>query len=881
MKRVAGWILVIVIIILYVLLFSFCVDTFAMDGQDSIIVSQNHTLEEVNTNYWIKNNFIVNWIKKQSVLDAFIIVIITSLFTFFTNKLKKKLSNYRKINRKKRSLKTEEDRYLDFIITENEKLTFQGFETQVRVPILLWDIYVPLCANVSGIRMREPDKPEKAENIPEPRNIKIQEAVQLASDKNYDGLVILGDPGAGKTTLLKYFLLCFAKKEAAKRLNLPGDFLPVLLPLRSVDMKQTFIEAVCEQFRGYGLKLKEEFFINRLEDGKGIVLFDGLDEVADEKTRKKMCDWIHKVRIRFNKCPFIITSRFAGYRGDVKLPGTYLELSMLDFSKNDIRQFLHSWYTAVETSVHEDTNQWRTSAQKSAEELYGRIEGSKAYLDLAVNPLMLQLIALVHYDFKTIPDRRVELYERCIDLLLQKWDESKGLKTLLSAKEARQVLQPLALWMHFKKDRRRALQDEIVAQIKPQIQKVKPEVDAKRFLTSIRDRSSGVFVGYGTETFGFQHHSFQEYLTAEEIRNKNKSEILVKHFDESWWREPTLLAMGLDNPSIFESFMDKFMHSKKNDGAAADFMLKCVKEALVKSEEPFENALKNKGLDWQARYNGLVCLSAIGSDRAKDVVYSLKDDAQPEISNKARELLLSWGRIKEEEITEVDKKTGLIQRFFNSKEDNAEYILIPGGTYVMGALKKEVTVAPFYLAKFPVTNRLYRKFVKETGHRISTRWDDKRFNGDDQPVVGVSWDDVKAYCKWLTDKNKDKGIYRLPSEEEWEWAAGRGEREYPWGERIDHKRANYDEKVGHTTPVGSYPSGATPDGLMDMAGNVWEWTGSLYRESGSGYVLRGGSWGVDSGICPGLKLFTFILLPFVKILVNILKTYSIRNMTNK
>jgi len=140
-------------------------------------------------------------------------------------------------------------------------------------------------------------------------------------DKQYDGLIILGDPGAGKTTLLKYFLLCFAKKEAAKRLNLPGDCLPILLPLRSVDMSHTFIQTMCEQFIDYDLKLSEAFFIDRLENGRAIVLLDGLDEVADENARKKMCGWIHRARTRFGKCPFIITSRFAGYRGDVKLPG--------------------------------------------------------------------------------------------------------------------------------------------------------------------------------------------------------------------------------------------------------------------------------------------------------------------------------------------------------------------------------------------------------------------------------------------------------------------------------------------------------------------------------------------------------------------------------
>ncbi|MCI0496430.1 formylglycine-generating enzyme family protein, partial [candidate division KSB1 bacterium] len=332
----------------------------------------------------------------------------------------------------------------------------------------------------------------------------------------------------------------------------------------------------------------------------------------------------------------------------------------------------------------------------------------------------------------------------------------------------------------------------------------------------------------------------------EEIRNKSKVEILVEHFDESWWREPTLLALGLGNPSIFEPFMAKFMISEKNNGGAADFMLRCVKETLVKNEAPLVTVLHNEKLRWQARYNAMLCLQIIGSTIAIDAVEKVLQDPRKEIAAKARDMLVEWKRIRVAEVKERDARTGLPARIFNPLEDNAEYVLIPQGSYTMGELNKKVTVKPFYLAKFTVTNRLYRKFVQDTKHREPTLWDDKKFNGADQPVVRVSWDDAVAYCDWLTKTNKDNREFRLPSEAEWEWAASRGERKYPWGnDEPDKNRANYGSNVGNPTPVGSYPSGATPDGLMDMAGNVWEWCADYYDEkSKSGRVLRGGSWGL-------------------------------------
>lgn len=183
--------------------------------------------------------------------------------------------------------------------------------------------------------------------------------------------------------------------------------------------------------------------------------------------------------------------------------------------------------------------------------------------------------------------------------------------------------------------------------------------------------------------------------------------------------------------------------------------------------------------------------------------------------------------------------------YYNEFEMNAAYILIPGGKYKYSVTGEEVEVPPLYFAKYPVTNKLYNLFIEslpeeERGEFISVYKTDRRFNGDNQPVVGVTWYAARAYCEWLTENAEDGFIFRLPTEQEWEWAAGGGRRKYPWGnEEPDDTRANYDEKVGKTTAVGCYPGGATPGGLMDMAGNVWEWMDNHYDDT---RALRGGSW---------------------------------------
>ena len=95
--------------------------------------------------------------------------------------------------------------------------------------------------------------------------------------------------------------------------------------------------------------------------------------------------------------------------------------------------------------------------------------------------------------------------------------------------------------------------------------------------------------------------------------------------------------------------------------------------------------------------------------------------------------------------------------------------------------------------------------------------------------MSVTWHDAVAYCQWLSQKTEKP--YRLPSEAEWEKGArGNDGRIYPWGNQWDAKRCNSEEGgKGDTTPVGAYPQGASPYGLLDMAGNVWEWTLSVYK----------------------------------------------------
>jgi len=241
-------------------------------------------------------------------------------------------------------------------------------------------------------------------------------------------------------------------------------------------------------------------------------------------------------------------------------------------------------------------------------------------------------------------------------------------------------------------------------------------------------------------------------------------------------------------------------------------------------------------------------------------------------------------------------------------DDGAEMLLVPAGEFWMGSTPAEiervkdeckkvgnsednckqwferegprhrVTVDAFHIDRHEVTNALFERFVRATGHRTTAeregdgwvyhqkdgKWQFEKISGaewrkpqgpgssasSDHPVVQVSWHDAEAYCRWAGK--------RLPTEAEWEKAArGTDGRRYPWGEDWDAAKANGAMSVRATRPVGSYASGVSPYEAHDLAGNVWEWVadwfdGSYYQrspernpkgpDSGQFRVLRGGAW---------------------------------------
>ncbi|MBN1679722.1 MAG: SUMF1/EgtB/PvdO family nonheme iron enzyme [Anaerolineae bacterium] len=208
---------------------------------------------------------------------------------------------------------------------------------------------------------------------------------------------------------------------------------------------------------------------------------------------------------------------------------------------------------------------------------------------------------------------------------------------------------------------------------------------------------------------------------------------------------------------------------------------------------------------------------------------------------------------------------------------NIEWVNVPGGNVTLAAggyLSAPTTdeVEAFMMARYPVTNIQYAAFVNAGGYTNATWWTDagwaakeneqwteprywqsSDWNRPHCPVVGVSWYEAAAFCHWLSAVTGKSAA--LPTEQQWQHAAqGDDGRDYPWGDEEPNVHVcNWNRYVDETTPVTHYPDGASPYGVMDMAGNVWEWcvTGwdsgiAAVFDEREARMLRGGSWSSDS-----------------------------------
>ncbi len=353
-------------------------------------------------------------------------------------------------------------------------------------------------------------------------------------------LVIIGPPGSGKTTLLKHMTLILASNKKQRQQVNTQEKLPILLFLRNhteaIINKKDFSlpQAVYTSLAQWQLQTSPGWLESQLIRGRCLVMLDGLDEVADFTNRRKVAAWVEQQIIVYPKNRFVITSRPHGYRMN-PLNGVAL-LEVKPFTNQQVQRFVNNWYLANEImSSQKDDPGVRMAAQEGANDLLQRIRNSPALSDLAVNPLLLTMIATVHRYRSTLPGRRVELYAEICEVFLGKRQQARGLNLDLTPAQKQRILQPLAHHMMVHQQREISLADAISTITEP-LQLVNPDGSPKDFLKMV-ENSSGLLLERENDEYSFAHLTFQEYLAAVHIRDHKLEKTLAQHVGESWWHE--------------------------------------------------------------------------------------------------------------------------------------------------------------------------------------------------------------------------------------------------------------------------------------------------------------------------------------------------------
>lgn len=391
-------------------------------------------------------------------------------------------------------------------------------------------------------------------------SIEASELLKLNREKQ---VVVLGEPGSGKTTLMNFLTVCLAERQL-ERLSLPEstDWIPLLIRLRDwARMPEKSLLEYLEHFAKVDLhcdQLPPQFFEHWL-DGRAVILLDGLDEITDEARRYKIVGMIDTFLGKYRQNAAVITSRPTGYKRDFFRTDEYPHYRIQPFDSEQQADFIDRWYDS-RFKLPSERDRWKASLAKA-------LSGNERIRGLARNPLLLTIIALIHRYQGGLPKKRHELYRDAVDVLLRHWDEGKEISNqqvlkYLDLDQLLELMTRLAYWIHCQGNGEDSQggtlidREELIAQIcefvqhKSKCDRRDAKREAERLLEGvIRDRA-GLLAEFGQGQYAFVHKTFQEYLTAQEIREQQEEgfEVVQEHFErhlhDPHWREVLLLVFA-------------------------------------------------------------------------------------------------------------------------------------------------------------------------------------------------------------------------------------------------------------------------------------------------------------------------------------------------
>ena len=647
---------------------------------------------------------------------------------------------------------------------------------------------------------------------------------------------------------------------------------------------------IATELDGCGLAAYAPFLRKHLLEQGGLVLFDGLDEAPEaDRRRVQIKQVVDDFARTHKKCRVVVTSRTYAYQQQEWRLHGFAEAVLEPFTRPQIAAFVDRWYAHVAVVRHLNAGDARGRAELLKRAIFG---SDRLYALAERPLLLTLMASLHAWRGGALPDRRVDLYADAVSLLMEWWESQRVVRnerseTVLiqpSLVETLKVgrapilaqLSRLAYEAHSRQPALTGTADIAESDLVAALLDISQNPDVKpRLLVEYLSNRAGLLTPRGVKVYTFPHRTFQEYLAACHLTGDAFFPDHVAELargDPTRWREVALLAgakaAGGTTFAIW-SLVDALCHRDPDAaayGVEDEWGALLAGQALAETADLGTIAARNQPKLSRVRGGLLHVL------RGKDLpaveralvgrVLAKLGDPRPEVTDvlamhfchvPAGPFVMDEGK---EQYTHDLAYAYWVARF---PVTNAQYqAFVAAGGYADKRWWREAQQASYW----------------KDGKARSWRVDDWRstafdygdpYNLPNHPVVGVTWYEALAFSRWLDEHYGKAGVLpaglhvNLPNEPEWEKAARGGQslldesllcaagdlpdatpgspfslnpmpgRRFPWGDDPDAERANAAEsQVGSSSAVGVFATGVSPYGVEEMAGNVWEWTRSLY-----------------------------------------------------
>lgn len=720
--------------------------------------------------------------------------------------------------------------------------------------------------------------PEAERSLEERSWPDVLEAYRELGCRRLRRLAVLGEPGAGKTFSLERIALDYARRARDDA----GAPIPLLVSLglwtRDSERLEDFI---ARSLGGLG-----RHFPTLIDQRRAVLLLDAINEIPPGQRRFK-ADQIEDLARDERFASVVVSCREKDF-GEFALPFDTLTLQPL--TPPQVREFLHRvlalhrevdaegeaearfWQIAGGDAVRDAWQAWNEAGAAdrfwAAEAVPDDVRSTttivqdvawrdarfnpRSLLRLAANPYLLQIMAVL----PELPANRARLFQGFLKVLYERE------RTARAARHDNRVPLP-EVWTAALTGLAEALQ---------RLDLTAEHDDGARTALAQHEWSAWIdddLVDFGRDAnvlelragqLRFTHQLLQEYLASRLMIDARRSGRSATDFwpPARWWERSgwevvaELAADSCDGDTAAQVALIVWL-AEANPEVAADIWRHADRPALPPS------VLAEIAARWLARMT--------------DPVFEPHPRARAAIGR-----AMGWFGL--------DTRPGVGLR--EDGQPDIDWIEIAGPEPFIYQDGTHPGLATYHLARYPVTNAQFQAFVDAGGYQDERWWEglsgraeapsSPEWGEPNSPRETVNWYEAMAYCRWLSAVCGE--TISLPTEQQWERAArGRDGREYPWG-AFDEHRLNCSAiaiegsvgDVGRTSAVGIYPQGASAEGVLDLAGNVWEWCRNAPDEpeqtgSGGGHrrVLRGGAWSLDSAYCraayryswPGYRYFSF------------------------